>query len=219
MPQRYALYFAPAPGTPLAAFGESWLGDAPPAGIEPEPWAEITEAARGYRFHATLKAPFVLADGTTAKQLDRELADFAAGRHAFLETLELHELHGFLALMLAAPSANMRALADACVTAFDHFRAPPSEAELARRRRAKLSPAHEANLGRWGYPYVFDAFRFHMTLTRRLSDRERDTWRPILQSRVVSAIEKPVAIDAVTLFMQRESGQPFQVVRRYPFAG
>lgn len=217
MPQRYAIYFAPAPDTPLDAFGTSWLGESAPDGVDTAAWAEITEAARGYRFHATLKPPFVLAKGTTAKQLDRALVEFAAGRDAFEERLELRVLHGFQALMLAAPSAAMRALADACVADFDRFRAPPTEAELARRRRARLEPAHEAYLARWGYPYVFDAFRFHMTLTRRLNEAERAIWEPALRARAASAIEKPVAIDAVTLFMQRDTGQPFQVVRRYPF--
>lgn len=217
MPQRYAVYFAPAPGSALAAFGDGWLGETPPDGVEHAAWAQVTEAARGYRFHATLKPPFVLASGRTAVELDRALAAFAAGRGAFDVRLELRALHGFLALMLAEPSPRMQALADACVTEFDRFRAPPSEAELARRRRARLSPAHEANLERWGYPYVFDQFRFHMTLTRRLNEAERALWWPVLQARATSAIEEPVAIDAVTLFMQRDAGQPFQAVRRYPF--
>jgi putative phosphonate metabolism protein len=217
VPQRYAVYFAPAPGSALAAFGDDWLGETAPEGVDAAAWAELTGAARGYCFHATLKPPFVLAKGRTAVELDRALSAFAAEQEAFTVRLELKALYGFLALMLAEPSAQMQGLADACVVEFDRFRAPPTEAELARRRRARLSPAHEANLDRWGYPYVFDAFRFHMTLTRRLNDAERAQWEPVLRARAASAIEEPVAIDAVTLFMQRESGQPFQVVRRYPF--
>ncbi|MEQ9642871.1 MAG: DUF1045 domain-containing protein [Alphaproteobacteria bacterium] len=219
MTQRYAIYFAPAPDTALDAFGRDWLGDVPPGGVDTAAWAEVTEAARSYRFHATLKPPFVLARGCTAKELDRALIDFAAGHAAFAARLELRALHGFLALMLAEPSPAMQVLADDCVRDFDGFRAPPEAAELARRRRAKLSPAHERNLERWGYPYVFDAFRFHMTLTRRLNDTERANWEPILRARAASAIEKPVTIDAVTLFMQPEAGHPFRKLRRYPFAG
>lgn len=219
MTQRYAVYFAPAPASALAAFGAAWLGESAPDGIDAAAWAEVTEAARGYCFHATLKPPFVLARGRTAKQLDRALADFAADHAAFEVRLELRALHGFLALMLAEPSSRLQALADDCVRDFDGFRAPPGEAELARRRRARLSPAHEENLSRWGYPYVFDEFRFHMTLTRRLNDAERAQWEPILRTRAASAIEGPVAIDAVTLFMQPDTGQPFRELRRYAFAG
>ena len=67
------------------------------------------------------------------------------------------------------PSAALQALADACVEQLDRFRAPPSDAELARRRRASLTPRQDAMLVRWGYPYVFDTWFFHMTLTRRLT--------------------------------------------------
>ena len=219
MTQRYAVYFAPAPSTALEMFGDEWLGEAAPGGVDADAWTEITEAARGYRFHATLKPPFVLAKGRTAKQLDRALIDFTAGRETFDVQLELRALHGFLALMLAEPSPAMQALAADCVRDFDGFRAPPTEAELARRRRAKLSPAHERNLERWGYPYVFDEFRFHMTLTRRLNDDERATWEPVLRQRAAAVVGSTIAVDAVTLFMQPDTGQPFRKLRRYAFSG
>ena len=65
----------------------------------------------------------------------------------------------------------LQALADACVEGVDRHRAPPDEAELARRRGAGLSPEREANLRRWGYPDVFETWRFHMTLTGPNSQR------------------------------------------------
>ena len=48
------------------------------------------------------------------------------------------------------------------------FARPPGAAELERRRKAGLSAAQEKMLLRWGYPYVLDEFRFHLTLTGRL---------------------------------------------------
>ncbi len=45
--------------------------------------------------------------------------------------------------------------------------------ELQRRRAANLTPRQEFLLMHWGYPYVLDEFRFHMTLTRRLPDEKQ----------------------------------------------
>jgi len=43
-----------------------------------------------------------------------------------------------------------------------------SLAELPCRRQAVLSPAQDALLVRWGYPYVMEYFRFHCSLTGSL---------------------------------------------------
>ncbi|HEY0291217.1 MAG TPA: DUF1045 domain-containing protein, partial [Hansschlegelia sp.] len=85
---RYAIYYAPAPGTPLWSFGSSVLGyDAAtgaakpplaPPGVGPEDWARITAQPRRYGFHATLKAPFHLTAGRTEAELLAMAANFAA---------------------------------------------------------------------------------------------------------------------------------------------
>ncbi|MFC7700888.1 DUF1045 domain-containing protein [Bradyrhizobium sp. GCM10028915] len=43
-----------------------------------------------------------------------------------------------------------------------------SPAESARLSTALVQSAQRAHLVRWGYSYVFDLFRFHMTLTGRV---------------------------------------------------
>ena len=115
---------------------------------------EITTEARGYGFHATLKPPFRLSPGYSWDDL-LEAATAMATRIAPFElpVLAVADLHGFLALRETVDSAELQALADACVTELDTFRAPPSEAELARRRRARLTEAQDAMLIRFGYPY------------------------------------------------------------------
>ena len=70
---RYALYYAPPPGTALAAFGARWLGRDPDgaeapaspelARVTPGEWRRAVALPRRYGFHATLKAPFSLAEG------------------------------------------------------------------------------------------------------------------------------------------------------------
>jgi hypothetical protein len=90
-----------------------------------------------------------------------------------IPSLEVRRLGGFIAVVPTEPSAALADLAAATVAALDPFRAPPSEAELARRRKARLSDRQEALLMKWGYPYVMEEFRFHLTLTGRLDRRRR----------------------------------------------
>jgi putative phosphonate metabolism protein len=225
---RYALYFAPPAGSPLAGFGARWLGRdahtgaavAQPAvdGVPPDLLAALTASPRLYGFHATLKAPFRLGPGVTADGLREALAGFAAGRRSFDLRLGLRSLHGFLALMEAEPSDDLQALADACVVEFDAFRAPmPAE---DRDRRAKgLDQHHRAHLDRWGYPYVLDTFRFHMTLSERLSDGDAALLRWTLGPLAAAVCADPIRVDAVTLFVQPGEGAPFVVDGRHPFGG
>jgi putative phosphonate metabolism protein len=225
---RYAVYYAPEPGSPLAELGTGWLGrdcatgaERPlPAvpGITPERLAAITSSARGYGFHATLKAPFHLKAGRNLAGLEAAAAGFAAARAPIPVTLGLRSLGGFLALMMTPPDHRVLALAADVVQELDGFRALPSDAELARRRESALSAQQEALLQRWGYPYVMGEFQFHMTLTCRLPDGpERAAIVTALEPRVTPVVAGPVAIDAIALFVQERKAGPFLMVRRFPF--
>lgn len=227
---RYAVYYAPEPGSPLAEFGADWLGrdcatgngrplPAVP-GVAPERFAAITESARGYGFHATLKAPFHLKQDRDLAALEEAAAAFAAERAPLDVRLGLRSLGGFLALMLTPADHRVTALAAAVVERLDGFRALPGPAELTRRREAGLSPQQEALLQRWGYPYVMSEFRFHMTLTARLPDgAERQAIVAALEPKVAAVTAGPVAIDAIALFVQQHKGAAFTMVRRFRFGG
>jgi hypothetical protein len=130
---------------------------------------DVTETPRRYGFHATIKPPFALADGTGADALADTLADLAHSLPpARADGLRLSRIGRFLALTPEGDSAKIDALAAAFVRDLDRFRAPATDADLARRRAAGLTPAQESHLLRWGYPYVMDEFRFHMTLSGHL---------------------------------------------------
>jgi hypothetical protein len=79
--------------------------------------------------------------------------------------MQVQDLGHFLALVPRHESAELQAVADACVTELHSLAAPLSDAELARRRKSKLSAREDALLLQWGYPYVLEAFRFHCSLT------------------------------------------------------
>ena len=136
-----------------------------------------------------------------------------------LPPLAVRDLDGFLALRETAPCPPLRALADACVEALDGCRAPPDEAELARRRRAKLSPEQDANLVRWGYPHVFGAWRFHVTLTRRLAPAEKAAVLPAAEAHLREALGRARRVSALCLFTQASPDAPFLLAERLPFGG
>ncbi|MEX2643188.1 MAG: DUF1045 domain-containing protein [Acetobacterales bacterium] len=224
---RYALYFAPPEDGPLWRFGSFWIGrDArsvaepvPPdiPGLDAERWREVTGSPRHYGFHGTLKPPFALAEGTTLEELESSAAAFADSRPAFAAPpLVLKDVGGFLALCPAERSAALDGLAADCVRAFESFRAPQSETELDKRRKGGLPPRQEAMLQRWGYPYVMEEFRFHMTLTSRLDADERRRLGALLEPLVAPLAGAPLEVDAICLYHQPERSTPFTLLRRFP---
>jgi hypothetical protein len=113
----------------------------------------------------------------------------------------------------------LQALADDCVEHLDPFRAPTSEAELARRRRARLSSQQDAMLVRWGYPYVFDAWFFHMTLTRRLNAEEKGFYQPAAEAHLARALAIPRHVTDICLFVQPAPGEAFVIEQRLKLRG
>jgi Protein of unknown function (DUF1045) len=214
---RVGIYYCPREDDPLFVAGSAWLGchQPPIPGIE-----EITAEARVYGFHATLKPPMRLAPGCTWHGLLRATQAMAERIAPFeLPTLAVMDLHGFLALRETEPCAPLQALADVCVEELDGYRASPSEAELARRRRARLTEAQEAMLVRFGYPYVLETWFFHMTLTRRLSAEEHTVWRPAAERFFAAAVEVKRLVTDVCLFVQAEAAAPFTIAARVALKG
>lgn len=215
---RAAIYWAPELDDPLHAAGSAWLGrDAETAATLPQPRVEglhaITADPRGYGLHATLKPPFHLAQGYPA--FIRDAQAWADGMAPFpLPPLAVQDLKGFLALRESAPCPALHALADAAVSALDAHRAPPSRDELARRRMAPLTPRQEALLERWGYPYVMEEWRFHVTLTRRLSPDEAARIGPAAEAHFDGIAGRPRKVETVCVFTQAASGAPFLLAER-----
>lgn len=208
--KRYALYYAPPPG-PLAEAAARWLGrDAETGTPLTQPYPELeaqTVSPRRYGFHATLKAPFRPATGATEEDLVEVLDAFAADhRPVMLEGLELKLLDGFLALVPAGDTRALNALAADVVTRFEPFRAPLTEAETARRKPETLSPAQRHNLALYGYPYVMDEFRFHMTLSDRLAPAAAERLAALAREAVMPHVTAPFRIDQLVLFGEDEAG-------------
>ena len=220
---RYAIYYVPAPDSDLHRFGAQLLGydafggeDLPfPDGIlqgTPD-WRQQTSDPRKYGFHATLKAPMSLADGRTEVELLAACAAFAATpRPVPVIRPVVDSISGFIAVVPAEPPPELIRLAANCVSEFDSFRAPLSEADRARRNPSQLTPAQREHLDRWGYPYVMDDFRFHMTLTGRLGAERRDPLLKMLADRFVALGLPTLPIDRIAVFRQENAASRFRIV-------
>ncbi|MCR9147917.1 MAG: DUF1045 domain-containing protein [Rhodobacteraceae bacterium] len=219
---RYAIYYMPPEGA-FAAFGARWLGwDALRGRPVPQPAlpgiAALTGTPRKYGFHGTLKPPFRLAPGTTADGLSRAVQALAADTApALAPGLQLSRLGRFFALTIDGEETGVARIAAACVTGLDGFRARPSEAELARRRKSQLSPRQEALLQAWGYPHVLDAFRFHLTLTERVERAALDAVEEQIRAHLPD-LPAPFRVDDIVLAGERPDGR-FQLVERFTLTG
>jgi len=219
---RFAIYYLPPEGA-LADFGAGWLGWDCVAGRDSIPphvpgLDDVTMTPRKYGFHGTLKPPFRLAEGTDAGGLRQAVAQMAqVCPAAQSDALTLTALGRFLALTPVGDTSGIARVAATCVEALDAFRAPPGEAELERRRKARLSDRQEALLQRWGYPYVMEEFRFHMTLTGRLSVEEIDHWSDIARAHL-PPLPSPFVMDEVALVGERQDGR-FELIQRYALVG
>lgn len=229
MPQypRYAIYFVPPADSVLYRFGASLLGydafagEAQPFsnGIEAdvEGWKQLTADPRKYGFHATLKAPISLARGKTERVLIAAMHEFAqAPRAVPAITLVVRAIGSFIAIVPDVPSPELQKLAADCVTAFDDFRAPLTAEDRSRRNVSALTGDQRAYLDRWGYPYVFEQFRFHMTLTGPLSGERRTQVLDILRGRFAALKLQSIPVGHLALLRQDDATSIFIIISHWP---
>jgi hypothetical protein len=180
----------------------------------------LLQAPNHYGFHATIKPPFRLKTGHTLNDVEKELAAFAKELLPFfLPPLGIARIDNFFCLRPVSDSESVHSLAAEVVRRFDHFRQPAEEKELARRRTAELNDRQEHLLLKWGYPYVLDEFRFHLTLTGNIeNERQVEPLRCELLSRFNPVIEEPVRFDGLSLFVQH-GNRAFAEYKRFLFGG
>jgi len=180
-------------------------------------WHELSADPRKYGFHATLKAPFALADGASEAELLVACADFAGiARRIPVIAPVVDSISGFLAIIPRQRSDELEQLAAEAVRFFDRLRAPLAPEDRARRNPAKLSPRQVEYLDRWGYPYVMDEYRFHMTLTGRLGDARRDRVLAMLSERFARLQLVALAVDRIALFRENDPKARFAMIGEWP---
>jgi putative phosphonate metabolism protein len=221
---RFAIYFVPGPETALYRFGAAILGhdcysgESLPhpgeLGLSDAEWEDVTREPRTYGFHATLKAPFRLRPEFDQGDLIAEVRTLAAGPRS-IPTVEpmVGLIAGFVAVVPRTTSPAVEELAADCVTALDRFRLPMTPQDKSRRLEAGLSAPQIAYLDRFGYPYVLDEFRFHMTLTGRLAPERRGSLHALLESAYARAVGPGAfSIDRIAVLRQDRPAARFRVI-------
>ncbi|MGF6731873.1 putative phosphonate metabolism protein [Paraburkholderia youngii] len=225
---RFALYYAPSCESAWWQAGSTWLGRDAQSGercTQPQPpgltrpLAALTDSPRRYGWHGTLVAPFRLGAGVTQHDVLAAARAWALGRQPFALPVEAATLGDFVALRPADADGEtrIRELASNALESLDGLRARPSAADLERRLAAPLTERQRALLLQWGYPYVFDEFRFHMTLSSSLADPdERATLLAWWRERAPAL--GPLAVDQAALFVEPAPGEPFLLWQPLPFS-
>lgn len=232
MTTRYALYYAPAADAPLWSLASHWLGRdarnnqtlAQPslARVNARDLNRFTSTPRHYGFHATLKPPMRLAAGISEEQLMSAVAEQASQVQAFdLPGLECKIMGNFLALRLTEECYAMNALAQRLVVELDELRAPATELEKQKRLAKPLTARQLANFHSYGYPYVLDDFRFHLTLSSSLPELYLHDLMADAQDYFAEALKRPQRVEQVALYQQQDSEQdtPFVLVKEFALAG
>ena len=221
--RRFAVYYAPLADSDFWRAGASWLGWNPETGqsvAHPDLGIDLeslTRSPRKYGLHGTLMPPMRLSceAATFIDALDVLAQSLAP---ADLGDLGLRPIDGFLAVV---PHEQPQALGDTAaqiLRALDPFRAELSEHDLARRRANGLTARQDDLLLRWGYPYVMEEFRFHITLTGRL---DATAMQQVLQAAMAwfgPVLAERHSLDALCLFGEAENGQ-FHLIRRFALRG
>lgn len=224
--KRYAVYYAPRPGA-FAARANAWLGRDPETGAAlpqpvlpgiPDP-AALTTDPRRYGFHGTIRAPFRPAQGIGLPDVAARVAALAATlAPVACDGLALENLHGFLALTPLGCEAALLDLAARVVEGTNDLRAPLTPAEIARRRPEGLTARQKDLLALWGYPFVMEEFRFHLTLTDRLFGPGAAPVADALKTHFTPVLPRPFVLEDLCLFGEDEEGR-FHLIHRYALTG
>ncbi|HEV7834643.1 MAG TPA: DUF1045 domain-containing protein [Caballeronia sp.] len=228
---RIALYYAPAASSAWWHAGCEWLGrdaetgrstgtpDEPAIAALAQTVATLTGSPRRYGWHGTLVAPFHTAEGVTPQQVLSEAREWASRITRFDAPLSAVEMGRFVALRAtrADDDESIRRVAASALHALNSLRARPSAQDAERRLASGLTERQQTLLHEWGYPYVLDEFRFHMTLSDSLDSASvRAAIVSLWQARAEALGALP--FHGAALFVQPHAGAPFTLWQRLPFA-
>lgn len=218
---RYALYCTPSTGHRLlqlvepwfarSAFGSDVEADAGPFSADEH--KALTETRARYGFHATMKAPFHLAEGFDADVLPVMLKGLATRQSAMeVGKLQVSRFGRYLALAPVKQPQALTDLAQTVVEAFEPARAPLSDHDLARRNKPNLSERNRELLLRWGYAATEENFKFHMTLAGPVDGDLLDRAQDYLTELLAPALAAPFILDTLALFAEPNPPGPFDIV-------
>ena len=229
MTARYAIYFTPDDKSELAAYGATvlrrtpvdasdWLNpDLPVSFPDTSAWHDQIKKPAHYGFHATIKAPFELAQGQSADKLITDLEAFCQNKTPIiLDGLAPVRSSRYDALAFKQQPDEIPILASDCVTQFEVYRAPLTAADIERRNPASLTESELANMHRYGYPFVLNDFNFHMTLSGQ-NNRDDNAWFVWLQDLYLAMVKETPIMDRLCVFYQIDRQSPFTRIEEFKF--
>jgi len=218
--RRVAIYHVPSGAFHSA--GSSWLGWDNRAGRAlDQPMGSVgkTIKPQKYGFHATIKAPFRLNDGCHIDTLITATQSLCASLSAVdIGTLRLKRIGGFLAIVPQSSSEELLHMAQTLVTKLDTLRSPLTQDDIARRRKSRLSARQDALMLDWGYPYVLEQFKYHMTLTDLLSAQALVASETDAAQHFAKFLTTPYSIHSVSLCAEDHDGR-FHVLKTFDLSG
>lgn len=216
---RYAVYAIPGAEGEDAPGAARHLNDTVARWYARDDVQDVTVTPRSYGFHATLKAPFRLAEDVTEADLQAFTAAFAAQRQpVVIPAPKPAALGKFRALVPTGNQNGINELAADIVHGFDGLRAPLTDREYQRRRPEELSARQRALLDQWGYPYVLDEFVFHLTLTDPLPEERIDDVDRAIATHFAEVDGVDVLLTSLAICIEPAPGGPFQLLSRHPFS-
>lgn len=230
MTERFAIFYAPERTSSLWRKSAEWLGRDAIAGIclqQPQfkkipsgEFVEITRSPRRYGFHATLKPPMRLAAGVDLTRLRAAVralsARLAAAR---IGKLEVKLIDDFLALVPVEQTKALTRFAAGCVDFFEPLRAPLEVEERLARMGAGLNETQLQLLDKYGYPYVMDQFRLHLTLTGRLTASQQPVFKAAAETWFAAALDEEYMLSTISIYHEPEAGKPFTRIADFPLSG
>lgn len=219
MRYRYAVYFVPKQDSLFHSLGSALLGydnytgqglNSPELSLPKELClVNITEEPRRYGLHATVLAPFFLDKINEAELLQAARRFCTTATALSLPKIELVSHRGFLAIRPARTSQSEReayeklqALAARALLFFFPLAQTLDAAEISRRLKPDLSPRQQQYLHAWGYPYLFEDYDFHITLTNALKESSAELVKPVLSDYFEAVLTQPCAIDTLCICRQ-----------------
>jgi hypothetical protein len=188
-----------------------------PDGFGAQRFSELTADARRYGFHATIVAPFRLAQAHDLEALEEEVEQFCARMDAVeIPVLVLGRLGPFFALVPQRQVEPLQALESASTDHFNAWKAPLTPADIQRRNPDALTARQRDYLGSYGYPYVKEEFRYHMTLTGPVPEAEAASMRAAIEAHFAPVLDRPYSVESLSIFVEPAPGEPFELRSSFP---
>ena len=230
--KRVAIYFLPKKNSSLENFGKNLLG----RDINKKKKISLTrrqkyfinrgftyfdelkdycEQPAKYGFHATLKAPFRLKRNVKTKNFYDVISHIAAQHSRFkIKGLKIVYSKKFTLITSRKPNKLLINLENDLVKHLDTFRAELNKTEIKKRIPDSLTFKQNKYLKEWGYPFVLDQYKFHMTLMNQNNNKLSNKQKLELEKLIYKISNNLLEFNEISLLGENKNGY-FEEIKRF----